>query len=117
MKENNKYAFVTAANNTALWVWNDEKSKDTHIISDAGQHPGSWFTIERCNKGEWKHKGYYIKTLGHNKCFDITDKYNNEPEIKQCGAHDAHNQMWLIVPADDPLPAKYQGPHQGGGKG
>ena len=113
---------MVGANNTALCVYKDEQFKDAHIVADAGQHQGSWFTIERCNKGEWKHKGYYIKTFAMNKVFDITGDYKEEPEIKQCSAHDAHNQMWLIVPADDPLPAKHQNAQQqqqqqGGNKG
>ena len=117
MQENNKYAFVTAANNTALCVYKDEQFKDAHIVADAGQHQGSWFTIEPCHKGEWKNKGYLIKTFAINKVFDITGDYKDEPEVKQCSSHDAHNQMWLIVPADDPLPAKHQNQGQQGQQG
>ena len=78
-------------------------------MTDAGQHPGSWFTIERCKQGEWKNKGYYIRTHGVNKVLDVAGgDYKDDPFIKQCSAHDAHNQMWLIVPADDKLPEKHQ---------
>lgn len=40
-------------------------------MGDANKHDSSWFEIHRTEKGDFRKKGYLIKTFAENKGFDI----------------------------------------------
>lgn len=75
------------------------------MVADPGQYDSSWFGITRVSNGEYANRGYAINTFTNGKSLDIEGgSTKNGANVVQFGAHHDWNQVWLIVPADSPLP-------------
>lgn len=101
--ENGKYALITPKNNQALCVFGDKQDNAAKIVSDPGKHNSSWFDIVRVDKGPYANKGYIIKTHAGNRAFDLAGgKAVDGKAILQYNIHNNGNQVWLIVPVQEP---------------
>jgi hypothetical protein len=103
VSKNNRIAFVAKATNTALYIPHHNKNNGAEVEADGGQHKSNWFEIARAKDGQWANKGYAIKTLC-GKSLDIeSGNTSNGTRILQWDSHNDWNQVWLIVPADQPI--------------
>lgn len=109
----NKFALVVQSYNEGLCVLKDSKENGGQVKSDAGQHPSSWFEVSRVAGGEWSNKAYKIKTFAGQKALDVFEgRTENGTRVVQYSEHNNTNQIWLIVPTDQPI-QKYESKSKG----
>ena len=99
--EQDKYAFVCTANNSGLCIFEDKQDNGAQIVTDAGKHTSSWFTLARAEKGKWANKAYLIKTHAGNRAFDIAGgKAEDGKKVLQYNIHQGENQLWWLEPIE-----------------
>jgi hypothetical protein len=107
MQDGAKFAFVVGSFQEGLCVLKDAQENGGKIVSDSGKHASSWFEVVRASAGEWQNKAYKIKTFAH-RALDVSEgRTDNGTAVLQWSEHNEFNQVWLIVPADQPV-AKYE---------
>ena len=81
-----------------MCVFQDNKANNADVVVDGGKHPSSWFEVTRNTQGKWINRAYSLKTHA-GKVIDASG-----PTLVQNDFNGSENQLWLIVPADQPLP-------------
>jgi hypothetical protein len=107
-QDGSKLAFVVTSSQEGLCVIKDSQENGGRIVADSGKHPSSWFELVRASAGEWQNRAYKIRTFAGHKVLDLSEgKVDNGTPVVQWGEHNDFNQVWLLVPADQPV-AKHE---------
>jgi len=81
-----------------MCIFQDNKANNVDVVVDAGKHTSSWFEVTRNTQGKWANRAYSFKTHAGK----VIDAFGNT--LIQNDFIGSENQLWLILPADQPLP-------------
>lgn len=111
--ENGLYNFKSCNGEGAIHVADGNDKNGGHLKVGQQNYPFYYFQLVPVEQGEFKGKGFYIRTFA-GKALDVSGgKPENNTPIIQWDYHGGNNQIWLIVPA---VEQKQMGGQQMGGQ-